>query len=101
MLRLNLGCDRVLLATVRNRGTCPCPRCLVSKADIHKVGQVRDLRNRLSRARHYVGDAIRLARDFIYKLGQNMAGAAVERLLFDHSWVPTLVRCTINFSSQD
>jgi hypothetical protein len=81
---------------MRNRGICPCPRCFVSKADIHKVGQIRDLRGRLSNARHYVGDTIRQARNFIYKLGLNVAGAAVERLLFPHSWVPTLVRFAIN-----
>jgi len=36
----------------------------------------------------HVGDIIQLARNFIYKLGRNVAGAAVERLLFAHSWVP-------------
>lgn len=82
---------RVLLATVRNRGNCPCPRCLVPKVDLRKVGQVRDLQNRVSNARHYVGDLICLARDFIYKLGRNVASTAVERLLFSHSWVPTMV----------
>src|SRR6267154_3466186 len=84
--------NRVLLATVRNNGNCPCPRCLVKKEDISKLGQVRDMQNRLSRARSYVGDLITRARDFIYKLGLNVAGAAVERLLFEHSWAPTTVR---------
>jgi hypothetical protein len=48
--------------------------------------------NRLSCARSYVGDLITRARDFIYKLGLNVAGAAVECLLLEHSWVPTAVR---------
>jgi hypothetical protein len=89
---------RVLIATVRSRGICPCPRCLVAKVDLHKVGQIRDSQNRLSNARHYMGDVIRRARDFIYKLGLNVAGAAVERLLFAHSWVPTLVRLAVFLS---
>jgi hypothetical protein len=64
----------------------------VKKEDISKLGLVRDMQNRLSRARSYVGHLITLARDFIYKKGLNIAGAAVERLLVEHSWVPTAVR---------
>jgi hypothetical protein len=55
------------------------------------MGQARDMQSRLSRARSYVGDLITLARDFIYRKGLNVAGAAVERLLLEHSWVPTTV----------
>lgn len=64
----------------------------MKKEDISKLGQVRDMQNRLSCMRSYVGDLITRARDFIYKLGLNVAGAAVERLLLEHSWVPTTVR---------
>jgi hypothetical protein len=53
--------NRVLLATVRNKGNCPCPRCLVRKEDIFKLGQVRDIQNHLSHARSYVGDLIKRA----------------------------------------
>ena len=60
------------------------------KEDIFKLRQVRDIQNRLSRARSYVGDLIKRARDFIYRLGYNVAGAAVECLLLEHSLVPTL-----------
>jgi len=38
-----------------------------------------------------MGDLIRQARHFIYSLGKNVASATVERLLFERSWVPTLV----------
>jgi len=82
---------RVLLSNVRNNGDCPCPWCLVAKSDIHKMVQVLDIRNRLSRARSYMGDVIHRARYFIYNLGKNVASATVERLLFERSWVPTLV----------
>jgi hypothetical protein len=85
-------CIRVLLSNVRNNGDCPCPRCLVAKSDIYKIGQVLDIRNRLSRARSYMGDVIGRARYFIYNLGKNVGSAAVERLLFESLWVPTLVR---------
>ena len=50
------------------------------------------MQNRLSRARTYVGGLIQQARDFIYRLGLNVTGAAVERLLQEHSWTPTMVR---------
>jgi hypothetical protein len=83
---------RVLLSTVRNNGNCPCPRCLVAKTDIHKMGQSLDLRGQLSKARNYAHDLIKQARLFIYNLGLNVAGAAVERLLSEWSWVPTFVR---------
>jgi hypothetical protein len=56
------------------------------------------MKRRISTARKYMGDIIRRARDFIYKLGLNVAGAAVERLLHAHSWVPTLV-CILTDSS--
>lgn len=58
------------------------------------------MQSRLSNARHYVGDIIQLARNFIYKLGRNVASAAVERLLFAHSWVPTLVCLIAGFALQ-
>ena len=63
----------------------------MKKEDISKLGQVRDVQNRLSRARSYVGDLVTRAREFVYKLGLNVTSAAVERLLYEHSWVPTKV----------
>jgi hypothetical protein len=86
----HLSC-RIRVAAIRDKGHCPCPRCLVRKPDIHKVGQARDLHSRTSKARTYVGDLIRQAREFIYKLGYGVKSAAVERLLQANSWVPTLV----------
>ena len=82
---------RVLLASVRDKGVCPCPRCLVRKSEIDKIGQKIDARNRLSKARQYIGNVIQSARRFIYTLGLNVHGAAVERLLFEQSLVPTRV----------
>jgi hypothetical protein len=83
---------RVLLATVRDKGLCPCPRCLIRKVDIDKVGQKRDSRDRITKARTYLSDVIRTARRFIYDLGFNIDSAAVERVLKPQSLVPTLVR---------
>jgi hypothetical protein len=77
---------------VRDKGLCPCPRCLVRKVDIDKVGQKRDSRDRITKARTYLGDMIRTARRFIYDLGFNIDSAAVEQVLKPQSLVPTLVR---------
>ena len=82
---------RVLLATVRDRGCCPCPRCQASKKDFDQMGLVRDLRARITKARVYFSDKITRARDFIYELGKPIAGTAVERLLKVQSLVPTPV----------
>ena len=58
----------------------------------HRVGLVRDLAARISQARTYLLDKIRLARHAIYVLGQPLKGVTVETLLKDESLVPTLVR---------
>lgn len=72
-------------------GKCPCPRCLVSLADCDKIGQARDMENRVANPRSYIGETIVRAREFIFNLGKNVASAAVERILSARSWVPTLV----------
>ena len=76
---------QVLLSNVRNHGNCPaCPWCLVAKYDIHKMGQVLDIHNCLSRAQNYTGDLICWAQDFIYNLGKNVASTvSVVLMLMD------------------
>lgn len=86
---------RVLLATIRNLGNCPCPRCLVPKCDIYKVGTAVDREHRKTKAR--TDDEARqrrvdLARGFVYgeqRLPVN--GVAVENQLKERSEVPTRV----------
>jgi hypothetical protein len=87
---------RVLVATVRDKGLCPCPRCLVRKSEINKLGQKLDARYRVTQARAYLGDIITSARNFIYKLGFGVGSAAVKRLLKEKSWVPTRVCASYN-----
>lgn len=85
---------RILLATIRNFGLCPCPRCLVPKDKIPDVGKVYDDRRRItasridSTARKFDIDAARI---FIYEKGHSVKSAAVERILRDKSHVPTTV----------
>ncbi|KAF8151063.1 hypothetical protein BJ912DRAFT_1071771 [Pholiota molesta] len=43
--------EKVLLATIRNLGSCPCPRCLIPKAKIPNVGKVYDDNQRVTTQR--------------------------------------------------
>lgn len=69
------------------------------KTDIPKVGRKLDRRSRLSKAQTYLRDIIQTARKFIYNLGRNVKGAAVERLLEAQSWVLTFVSQAVNISA--
>lgn len=76
-------------------GLCPCPRCLIAKAAIPKLGTVRDFRDRIRWARH---DDIRyrtkidIARNIIYNKGFSLTGSALQNVLKTESLVPTRVR---------
>lgn len=87
-----ISCHRALLAAIRNKGDCPCPRCKVKKTDISKLGHFNDIKARLSEARIYLSSVITLAVDFVYNRGYNLNSSAVERLLSASSLVPTRVR---------
>lgn len=83
----------MLLATIRDKGLCPCPRCLVPKARLDRVGHIADAKIRTSQARKYqnIVASVNKARDAIYKEGVPISGAYVQRLLKPTSTVPTLV----------
>lgn len=85
---------RVLISTIRNNGECPCPRCLVRKPDIPKLGMVTDMRNRIQNARtdtdtYWYGP--KQARHYIYNRGFKLDGAPIERMLKPRSLVATEV----------
>ena len=91
--------SRVLLATIRNLGSFPCPRCLISKDKLPEVGTKIDDKRRVTNQRvannHLFSD-VRLARTWIYNEGYGVKAAAVERLLSPISIVPTVVRLWVN-----
>lgn len=91
LLHLVLRLVRVLLATIRDKGICPCPRCLVPKAQLDQLGLLLDTNYRINKARKYNIDGVNKARDAIYKLGKPIGGAHVEQLLKPTSAVPTMV----------
>jgi hypothetical protein len=85
---------RVLLASIRNKGQCPCPRCLIPMSHMQNLGMPRDIKQRETFAR--VDDEIRrgkveTARDIIYRQNYAVNGVAVEALLKEQSLMPTSV----------
>ncbi|KAF5374151.1 hypothetical protein D9615_008829 [Tricholomella constricta] len=81
--------EKVLLATMRDRGLCPCPRCLVPKSLLDRLGLARDGNVRL-KLREFMKDKVVLARHLIYELGHSITGIRVEELLKELSAVPTI-----------
>ena len=83
---------RVLLATIRDNGLCPCPRCLMPKTHLDRMGWIPDINFRISKIRWCLQKKVQAARDFVYRLGHAVAGTAVNGLLKQTSSVPTIVR---------
>lgn len=87
-----MQCYRIILATLRDKGNCLCPRCLIPKSSFHQLGFLTDQSARLTLARTYLWAKIDEARRAIYQLGMPLKGVAVERLLKAESLLPTVVR---------
>ncbi|KAJ4467212.1 hypothetical protein C8J55DRAFT_565472 [Lentinula edodes] len=81
--------EKVLLATIRERGICPCPRCSCLKVNLDRMGLYQDMKMR-EKLRVYLYDKVKLTRDWIYNQGVKIQGSAVERLLKTTSSVPTM-----------
>jgi hypothetical protein len=82
---------RVLIATIKDMGSCPCPRCLTPKACFDLLGLCRDMRDRLANLQTYCLAGVTKARGFIYTLGNTVDGLKVQTTLGEGSWVPTVV----------
>lgn len=90
------------MASIRNLGDCPCPRCEINLSRVHNVGMPLDRTQRRTKARY--DDASRRAkvdsaRELIYEHGHLVNSAQVERILKSRSLVPTKVRDMIHFCS--
>jgi hypothetical protein len=86
--------DRVLVASIRYRGHCPCPRCVVPKGELSQFGSEVDILQRTSLARvenRARRRDIEEARRKIYKERRCVNTKFVEELLKGESRVPTLV----------
>ncbi|KAG5649632.1 hypothetical protein H0H81_002769 [Sphagnurus paluster] len=92
--------DRVLLASMCDKGLCPCPRCLVPKTLLDRLGLARDGTFR-TKIHEFMVDKVLLARKMIYELGYSITGVRVDELLRHVSAVPTLNAFATKLSTED
>jgi hypothetical protein len=86
--------DRILIASIRNLGKCPCPRCLIPLNRVHNLGMVLDRAQRVTMARLDDNESrkrVFAARRLIYKKNMQVYSKAVNDLLEETSQVPTAV----------
>ncbi|KAG8945266.1 hypothetical protein FRC04_001106 [Tulasnella sp. 424] len=84
--------EKVLIATIRNLGNCPCPLCLVHRDNIHLLGTTQDQQTRSDQERIDDEDRRRrvtLARNIIYQQGYAPGNEHSENFLKKDSLVAT------------
>ena len=94
--------NRILLASIRNLGLCPCPRCLIPLSRAHCFGMARDTAQRTAMARidnKTRQNNVYAARRLIYEKQYRVNAAAIEDLLKKESIVPTAVRLSLRLIS--
>ncbi|KAJ3575441.1 hypothetical protein NP233_g1093 [Leucocoprinus birnbaumii] len=69
--------EKALLATIRDKGTFPCPRCLVKKDEMDKLGQASDNQTRFAKIQKYLATRVASARRAIYELGMSFQSMSV------------------------
>lgn len=100
---LFLSSKRVLLASIRDKGRCPCPRCLMPLHKVHNLGTAADMRQRQSLARVDNQDRrnkVKTARSIIYEQNYAVNNDASEAILKAESFVATKVRYRTLFCSR-
>ncbi|KAF8834345.1 hypothetical protein BDN67DRAFT_992684 [Paxillus ammoniavirescens] len=84
--------EKVLIATIRNLGTCPCPQCLIPKDHVHNVASEIDVLQRRILAHRDTEERcekVAAARKLIYEQQYVVNTPQVEALLKNESLVPT------------
>ncbi|KIJ42710.1 hypothetical protein M422DRAFT_170788 [Sphaerobolus stellatus SS14] len=87
--------EKVLLATIRDKGLCPCPRCYIRKEQIDSMGTDLDMARRQNPNHIRKDDYSRRydvskARSLIYEKGVPVNGKGVDNILKNTSRVPTM-----------
>lgn len=88
---------RAALATIRERGLCPCPRCLVEKKNADKMGLKNDMKARETKPRFFFSEVVNLARCCLYKLGYSISSTKIDDMLKPFSLMPTMVRTSPHY----
>ncbi|KAJ7616888.1 hypothetical protein B0H17DRAFT_965405 [Mycena rosella] len=84
--------EKFLLATIRNLGKAPCPRCYLPKEDFPGLGTVHDDKKRQTLVRtdaHVQDGTIARIRKWIYETGRNVKSTTFDFFLLARSWTPT------------
>ena len=89
---------RVLLATIRDQGICPCPCCLVPKSKLDWLRLLSDTNLCVNKACKYDMNGVNKAQKAIYKLGKPIGGAHVQWLLKATSAVPISVSVIYSYN---
>lgn len=88
----------MILSSIRDKGKCPCHRCLVTFDQISGLGTVSDMQRREALVR--VDDTVKrnkvdAARALIYDQNRAVDSMGVEELLKDQSLAPIAVSVAI------
>lgn len=92
-LTLNTIPNRILLATIRFLGKCPCPRCFVKKKHIGALGTKIDdqRRKQLRTDTEQRQSKVDQSRKWIFEDGKGINSTWVNNLLQEGSWIPNHV----------
>ena len=85
---------RILIASICNLGTCPCPRCTTPMEHVPEMGTPSDMRRRQLLVRtddNSRREKVLRARELIYERNYAVSTTKIEDLLRDQSLVPTTV----------
>ncbi|KIM58439.1 hypothetical protein SCLCIDRAFT_1191277, partial [Scleroderma citrinum Foug A] len=80
--------EKVLIATIRNMGVCPCPHCLIPKSRVHQIATERDMLQQMflqccdTKEWH---DKVVAAHRLIYEKQYGVHASQVEELLKSES----------------
>ena len=86
--------EKVLLASIKNLGSFPCPRCNVAMQNVPSMGKKRDRANRVRTARtddQARRDRVSKARSLIYDDHHPVTSTFVEGNMAEGSLIPTNV----------
>lgn len=85
---------RIILATIRYLGSCPCPCCFIKKEHISGLGTKADdqRRGHLCTDNERRQRKVDRSRSYIFENGRSINSTYVDNLLQEESWIPTRVK---------
>ena len=99
-----LNTQRILMTCLKYLAQCPCPRCLILKSNIPRLGMEVDKKARQKFARvdsKEIQNTVNHARRLMFEDGINVSSVFIDRLLKPHSLVPTRVGSFMSLIGND